>query len=346
MPKRNAQAITATVLVLMNASYWQHRRLAAFSAAAGGVGPGSGSSTAEDVEHLLKAIQCNMQSNHRDMMKRTDNMVKCTDFLTSVVLVNLKHHLRPPTSGHASRGSNQVFRRRLMKSYGMTPKSMWCMVLGKALPDDFLVATHLFAVRWERYADIIMGSDFHIDGSQNGIILCSAIQHEYELQNICFSKGSNKLKDEFILHVLDKSLLPKKLSSVGQHKNDTAFVKVLGDITFGDLHNKHVKFESTTGKGPYNRALALQARLALEHCAKTYPNDFDPTVYLFDDMSQHDGKEEFIQMWLTRLDTGSVVEVETESSMFPEDSVDMEEVEDMEEVFDELLMCVVEVSLS
>ncbi|EFJ45893.1 hypothetical protein VOLCADRAFT_93761 [Volvox carteri f. nagariensis] len=327
------QATTATVFMLVNASYQQHCRLAsqaakhntlaACSAAAGGAGPGSGSLTDGDVVHLLKTIQNTMQNTLSDM-------VKLTEFLSNVVLVDLKHHLRPPSSGHASRGSNQVFRCRLMKSYGMTPKSMWCMVLGKALPDDFLVAAHLFAVRWERYADIIMGSDFHIDGSQNGIIWCSAIQHEYELQNICFSRGSNK--DEFILHVLDKSLLPKKLSSVGQHKNDTAFVKVLGDITFGDLHNKHVKFESTTGKGPYKRALALQARLALAHCAKTYPNDFDPTVYLFDDMSEHEGKEELIKMWLSRLDTGSVVEVGTESSMFPEESVDMEEVEDMEEV--------------
>lgn len=66
------------------------------------------------------------------------------------------------------------------------------------------------------YARIIMGSDFDINGSKNGVILCSAIEYAYEHQRICFSKGMGD--GEFILHVLDKWLLDKRLSSVGQHK--------------------------------------------------------------------------------------------------------------------------------
>lgn len=61
-----------------------------------------------------------------------------------------------------------------------------------------------------------MGSDFDVDSPRNGIIWCSAIEHEYEHQRICFSQG--EYENEFILHVLDKDLLPMKLSSVGQHR--------------------------------------------------------------------------------------------------------------------------------
>eukprot|EP00198_Chlamydomonas_reinhardtii_P006585 XP_001695921.1 predicted protein [Chlamydomonas reinhardtii] len=151
-----------------------------------------------------------------------------------------------------------------------------------------------------------MGSDFDINGSKNGVILCSAIEYAYEHQRICFSKGMGD--GEFILHVLDKWLLDKRLSSVGQHKNDTAFAEALGDLTFRHIDNKHVKFKSATGKGPYKRALALHANFALEHCATTYPEGFDPTQYTFNDNSQHEGKEELVKMWLSRLDTGSVAE--------------------------------------
>lgn len=68
-----------------------------------------------------------------------------------------------------------------------------------------------------------------------------------------------------------------------------------------------------------------QANFALEHCATTYPEGFDPTQYTFNDNSQHEGKEELVKMWLSRLDTGSVAEVGAESSVSPEESVDVEE---------------------
>ncbi len=68
----------------------------------------------------------------------------------------------------------------------------------------------------QEYASDFMGSDFNINGSQNGVLWNSAIEVEFEHQRICFSKGPGK--NEWILHVLDKSLLPQQLSSVGQHR--------------------------------------------------------------------------------------------------------------------------------
>ncbi|EFJ40883.1 hypothetical protein VOLCADRAFT_99263 [Volvox carteri f. nagariensis] len=102
---------------------------------------------------------------------------------------------------------------------------------------------------------------------------------------------------------------------MGQHKNDTAFVKTLGDITFGDLYNKHVKFETTTGKGPYKCTLALQVDCAdcFVDCTDCM-DGFDPTEYLFNHVLQHDGKEELVKMWLSWLDTGSIMEMGAELS--------------------------------
>ncbi|KAG2499060.1 hypothetical protein HYH03_003245 [Edaphochlamys debaryana] len=180
------------------------------------------------------------------------------------------------------------------------------MVLDKDLPSRFLVAGHLFAVRWTRYASIMMGKDFRVNSPKNGIIWNSAIEHAYERQRICFSYSG--LGSEFILHVLDKSLLEKKLSAVGQHKTDPDFVQALGDDTFESLQGKRVNFTGAEGKGPLKRALALHAKLALENCAKIYPADFDPRKFNFDDMSEHEGKEELMKLWLDELDTGSVAE--------------------------------------
>ncbi|KXZ48755.1 hypothetical protein GPECTOR_25g339 [Gonium pectorale] len=182
-----------------------------------------------------------------------------------------------------------------------------CMVLGKALPSNFLVAGHLYAVRWTRYTRAILGSDFDVDSPKNGVICCSAIEYEYERQRICFSEGD--IESEYILHVLDKSLLPIKLSSVGQHKGNAAFAAALGDVTFEHLDKKRVKFAGADGKGPFKRTLALHAKFALEFCAKTYPDGFDAREYRFDYHSEHEGKQALIHKWLGQLDTASVAEV-------------------------------------
>ncbi len=79
------------------------------------------------------------------------------------------------------------------------------------------------------------------------------------------------------------------------------------------------------------RVSLLQAKLALEHCVKMYPDGFNPQEYNFDDMTEHEGKEELFKLWLSRLDTESVVEhaanEEAEASAdLEEGSVDEEEV--------------------
>ncbi|PNH04586.1 hypothetical protein TSOC_009225 [Tetrabaena socialis] len=248
--------------------------------------------------------------------------------ISDIVLVNLKQAFRPPSTGKESHGSNTRFRESTIKFYGMGERPT-CMVLHEALPGKFLVAGHLYAVRWTQYARVVMGSSFNVNSPRNGIIWCSALGHEYERQRICFSYGD--IASEFILHVLDKSLLPVKLSSVGQHTGNKAFKEALGDVTFGDLHNKRVDFAGADGTGPFKHALALHAKFALELCAKTYPDDFDPREYLFDDdRSEYEGKQAFIRMWLGQLDTGSVAEgaegneEEEEASVDPEESVDVE----------------------
>lgn len=61
-----------------------------------------------------------------------------------------------------------------------------------------------------------MGKGFRVNSPRNGIMWNSAIEHVYEDQRICLRYRG--VGSEFVLHVLDKSLLPVKLSSMGQHK--------------------------------------------------------------------------------------------------------------------------------
>ncbi len=76
----------------------------------------------------------------------------------------------------------------------------------------------------------------------------------------------------------------------------------------------------------------LQAKLALEHCMKMYTDGSNPQDYNFEYMSEHKGKEELFKLWLSRLDTESVVEhaanEEAEASAdLEEGSVDKAEVD-------------------
>lgn len=126
--------------------------------------------------------------NESVIMDKQSFIMDSQSFITDIVCAGLKHAFKPPSTGKALLGSNKEFRDRIVKFYGMgkrvrhhctclgVPKplhSAWpdpppileygmcnrpcsynhmqptCMVLGKALPSEFLVAGHLYAVRWK-----------------------------------------------------------------------------------------------------------------------------------------------------------------------------------------------------
>ena len=45
-------------------------------------------------------------------------------------------------------------------------------------------------------------------------------------------------------------------------RDNTAFKQLMGDKTFGELHNMGVNLTSPDGQGPFQRALALQVSFA------------------------------------------------------------------------------------
>ncbi|KAG2435166.1 hypothetical protein HXX76_007250 [Chlamydomonas incerta] len=260
-------------------------------------------------------------------MEMLQEAEKQHNFLARIARAQLKYALRPPSPDGESLDSGAGFEGRVTEYYGIRSAELKCMVLGKALPRRFLVADRLYAERWKRYADLTMGADFRFDSPRNGVLWNSAIAYEYEEQRICFSYSG--LGAEFILHVLDRSLLWVKLSAVGQHRNDPDFVTALGDVTFGDLHNGRVDFASVDGAGPFKGTLALHARIALKHCAKIYPDGFDPQAYDFGQVTEEKDKEEFVRMLLEKLDIGGAEEgglsEEADSFSDAEESVDGEE---------------------
>ncbi|GFR41594.1 hypothetical protein Agub_g2317 [Astrephomene gubernaculifera] len=285
--------------------------------AAAGLGLGSPADAGEfkifrTILEQLNKVEANqrMQGEQLNKMQANQRMQEeKLKFTSRIALANLKEAFRPPSSTE-SHDSSADFRARVAKFYGVSDK-MKCMVLGKELPAGFLVARHLVAEGC-KYAGVMMG-----------IIWNSAIEHEYNDLRICFSYDG--LGGSFMLHVLDKSLLPVQLSSVGRHRDNPDFAEVLGNVTFGDLHNKPVDFTGVDSMRPFKRALAEHAKLALVHQVKTYPDGFDPQMYNFNDWSEHEGNEEFVRTWLNNLDTGSVWEGGT--SVDPEESVDDEKVD-------------------
>ncbi|KXZ44366.1 hypothetical protein GPECTOR_68g337 [Gonium pectorale] len=229
-----------------------------------------------NLQHSVSKLEGNVQVMADDLGTVKEH-VQVFSRSANMLMFPFKQYFRPVDIGRESRGSNKSFRVKLRTAYkaesedaekarGTKPAiAMKCMVLNTLLPTKFVVAGHLFALRWEDLQGYTMGPGFKINDARNGVLWNSSVETVYEQQLICFSY--TREGHRFKLHVLDKGLMNKKLADVGQHR-----------------------YGST----------AQEAMCALDH-AKEYPSDFKPSPSICDYGSDYDGKEDFIKMWLNQL---------------------------------------------
>uniref|UniRef100_A0A7S0WND7 HNH nuclease domain-containing protein n=1 Tax=Chlamydomonas leiostraca TaxID=1034604 RepID=A0A7S0WND7_9CHLO len=223
------------------------------------------------------------------------------NLVTDIALYPLEKALSPPSEGHESKGTNITFKQKLIQHYGLAnaPQGqLTCMVLGRSLPKQFIVAGHLLPRRAEVYAGKLIGT--HVHDPRNGLLWNSAFEYAFERQWLCFSHVATGMEDNFMIHVINKHRLGTKLADVGEHRHDHDFKKAMGDLQFGDLTGTCISFSSQSSGRPLRRSLMIHAAQALKHCQAVYPDGFMPELHNFR-LGSESGAQELVEAWLSSL---------------------------------------------
>lgn len=188
--------------------------------------------------------------------------------LTTVLGMFLKFEMEEWKENTPSRTADGgSFKRSLVAAYGDPNDNhdLMCMVTGIRLPYKFVTAAHVLGKKVGVKARIMLKVD--VDDPQNGVLWCSPVEKAWTNNKICFSWSV--LENTYILLLLDDALQNTALAVYDDPSAIKAYIKgaeALGDLTFGQLHNKRMTFLNNFR--PYKRSFLLMSCLKKQWAAE------------------------------------------------------------------------------
>ena len=134
------------------------------------------------------------------------------------------------------------FSKKVKRAYGASAGDQcWCLLTDDKLPRSTVIGAHLF--KWEWAEDVYLLGVQDIHDTRNGLPLWKPLEWAYDTSRLCFTY--NKATCQFIANILDPSILPMKLTNLGQSKMGREWVhppRHLWNLTFQHIDHQPLKF--------------------------------------------------------------------------------------------------------
>lgn len=210
-------------------------------------------------------------------MEKLDQLMQLVQLNSSMQLDRFMY-----TEGKVTRKTDldaDRFSKKVKRAYGASAGDQcWCLLTDDKLPRSTVIGAHLF--KWEWAEDVYLLGVQDINDTRNGLPLWKPLEWAYDTSRLCFTY--NKATCQFIANILDPSILPMKLTDLGQSKMGREWVHPpshLRNLTFQHIDRQPLKFAPNRLHRPFKRILNFQARqarrYAIKHNWKSISWDFE-----------------------------------------------------------------------